>query len=121
MACISRLYRAVPSHRLGEEVDPDGRLVVLVEVVVHKTRDNAGLPHALVPQEDQLVLRQRGDLRYRGVPTVLPKKTRKKRKGFIAKIRYISGHVSAKISYTLRRSTKHTTGGALPILARLTS
>ena len=78
------------SHRLGQEVDPDGRLVVLVEVVVHETGDDAGLPHALVSQEDQLVLRQRGDLRDSGVPTVLPETNEKKRRRETGAVRFAS-------------------------------
>ena len=58
--------RAPVSHGLGEEVDPDRCLVVLVEVVVHESRDDARLPHALVPQEHELVLGEGGDLRDSG-------------------------------------------------------
>mmetsp|Transcript_45222 Transcript_45222/g.114492 ORF Transcript_45222/g.114492 Transcript_45222/m.114492 type:complete len:307 (-) Transcript_45222:164-1084(-) len=45
-------------HRLRQEVDADGGLVGVVELVVHEARDDAGLANRLVAQEDQLVLRQ---------------------------------------------------------------
>lgn len=45
----------VDSHSLRQEVDADGRLVVLIKVVVHEARDDARLPDALISQEHQLV------------------------------------------------------------------
>ena len=45
----------VQVHGLGEKVDADGCLVCGVERVVHEARDDAGLAHALVAQEHQLV------------------------------------------------------------------
>lgn len=93
MECKSK---AAGSHSLGEEVDPDGRLVVLVEVVVHEPGDDARLPHALVSQENQLVLRQGRDLRDRGGPAIFSaKKARMDRK------RHTGGKRGARRRYYL--------------------
>mmetsp|Transcript_6813 Transcript_6813/g.26330 ORF Transcript_6813/g.26330 Transcript_6813/m.26330 type:complete len:322 (+) Transcript_6813:165-1130(+) len=53
----------VQVHGLGQEVDANCGLIVLVEIVVHEPRDDRGLPHILVTQEHELVLRERRDRR----------------------------------------------------------
>ena len=43
-------------HGLGQEVDADRSLVSIVEGVVHEPRDERGLAHRLLAEEDQLEL-----------------------------------------------------------------
>eukprot|EP00967_Tisochrysis_lutea_P145546 scaffold273386_cov28-Tisochrysis_lutea.AAC.1 len=41
-------------HRLGDEIDSDGRGVVCLEGSIHEARDDGGLADGLVAYEDEL-------------------------------------------------------------------
>lgn len=45
----------------------NGYLIGVIKLVVHETGDDAGFPHRLITEEDQLVLSQGGHRRHLGV------------------------------------------------------
>lgn len=47
-------------------------LIVLVKCIIHKPRDNGSLSYSLIPKKDQLILRERRDIRGRSCRRAIP-------------------------------------------------